>query len=67
MAKTKDKIMSDSTVDLITKNLSKYYNNYLKGISKSIITLFIELYVIFPFLVFNEIFLYEMLHIAKVT
>ena len=59
--------MFDSTVDLITKKLSKYYNNYLKGISKSIITMFIELYVIFPFLVFNEIFLHEMLHIARVT
>ena len=48
--------MSDSTVDLITKKLSKYYNNYLLGICKSIITMFIELYILFPFLVFNEIF-----------
>ena len=42
--------MSDSTVDLITKKLSKYYNNL------AIITMFIELYVIFPFLVFSKIF-----------
>ena len=48
--------MSDSTVDLITKKLSKYYNNYLYGISKSILTMFIKLYVIFPLLVFNKIF-----------
>ena len=59
--------MSDSTVDLVTKKLSKYYNNYLQGISKSIITMFKELYVIFPFLVFNEIFLHEMLHFARET
>ena len=48
--------MSDCTLDLITKKLSKYYNNYMLGISKSIITMFIELYVIFLLLVFNEFF-----------